>query len=79
MCAAILGDEQAGHLTLHASGNHDRSRLGQRLYARGDVGRIAKYFSDLIHDHRPALDADAGDKLRLARTGVLALSSASAR
>jgi hypothetical protein len=69
MRAAIFCDEQAGHLI---SRDHDRPRLGQRLHARGDIGRIAKDFSGLIHDHRPALDPDAGDELRLARTGVLA-------
>src|SRR4029077_20354516 len=58
---------------LHASSNHDRTRLGQGLHARGDVWRIAKDFPGLIHDHRPALDSDAGDKLRLARTVVLAI------
>ena len=62
-----------GHLTLHASRDQDRPRLGQRLHARGDIGRIAKDFSGRIHHHRPALDADAGDKLRRARTGVLAI------
>ena len=73
MRAAILRDEQAGHLTLHAGRDHDRSRLGQGLHARGDVGRLAKDFSGLVYDHRPTLDSDAGDKLRLARACVLAV------
>src|ERR1700722_17179744 len=58
---------------LHASSNHDRPRLGQGLHARSDVGRIAKDFSGLIHDPRPALDSYSDDKLRLARTVVLAI------
>ena len=71
MRAAVLSDEQAGHLTLHPSRDHDRARLGQRLHARGDIGRVAEDFSGRIHHHRPALDADAGHKLRPARAGVL--------
>ena len=73
MGAAILCDEQARHLTLHASGDHDRARLGQGLHARGHIGRVAKDFSGRVHDHCPTLDSDAGDKRRLARAGVLAV------
>ena len=73
MRAAILGDEQPSRLTLHTSRDHDRARLGQRLDASGDVGRIAEHLARRIDQHRPALDADAGDKLRAPEAGVLAV------
>ena len=59
-----------GDLTLHARGDEHRSRLGQRLHARGDIGRFAEHFAGRIDHHRPALEADAGGKLRRALAGV---------
>jgi hypothetical protein len=73
MRAAILSDEQAGCLALNAGGDQHRSRIGKRLYAGGDIGRIAEDFSGLIHHHRPGLNADAGDELRAACASVLAV------
>jgi hypothetical protein len=72
MQAAILGDEQAGHLTLNTGGDQHRSRIGERLHPGGAIGRIAEDFSGRIH-HRPALDVNVGDDLRLAQAGVVAV------
>jgi len=47
--AAVLGDEQPRDLTLHASRDQDRSRLGQRLNARGDIGSLAEHFACRVH------------------------------
>ena len=79
MRAALLGDEQAGDLALHPRRDQDRARLGQRLHPRGDVRRVAENLARRIDHHRPGFDADAGGKLWLADTRVLAVDSASAR
>ena len=69
----ILGDEQPGCLTLHAGGDHYRSRFGEALNARGDIGRVAEDFPAPVDHHRPAVDADPGDKLGATRAGVPAI------
>ena len=79
VAAALLGDEQPGDLPLHPRRDHDRARLGQRLHARRDVGRVAENLARRIDHDRPGFNPDARGKLWLARAGVLALSSASAR
>ena len=73
MAAALLGDEQAGDLALHPRRDHDRTRLGQRLHPRRDVGRVAENLARRIDHHRPGFDADAGGERRLAGAGVLAV------
>ena len=65
--AFLLGDEEPGHLALHASGDQDRAWLGSSLDPRGDVRRVAEHFAGRVHHDRAALDADAGGKLRRAR------------
>jgi hypothetical protein len=72
MQAAIPCDEQAGHLTLNTGRDQRRSRIGERLHPGGAIGCIAEDFSGRIH-HRPPLDADAGDELRPAQAGVVAV------
>ena len=59
MCAALLGDEQAGDLALHPRRDHDRARLGQRLHPRRDVGDIAVNLARRIDHHRAGFEADA--------------------
>ena len=73
MRAAILGDEQARDLTLNAGGDQHRSRIGQRLDPRGDIGRVAEHLARCVDHHLPGRNADAGDELRTARAGVLAV------
>ena len=50
--AVVLGDEQPGDLTLHVGRDQHRPRLGQRLHARGDIGRVAEHFAGRIHHDR---------------------------
>ena len=71
--AALLGDEQSGDLALHPRRDQDRTRLGQRLHPRRDVRRVAVNLARRIHHHRTGFEADAGGKLRLAGTGILAV------
>ena len=60
--SAILGNEQSGDLALHPRGHEDRPGLGERLHARGDIGRVAKHLARGIHHNSAGLDADAGDE-----------------
>ena len=73
MRAAILGDEQAGDLTLDARRDQHRSRLGERLHPRGDIGRVTEDFAVRIDHDRPGFDADPGDELRAARARIVAV------
>ena len=50
MRAAILGDEQAGQLTVNTGGDQHRSRIGKCLYASGDVGRVAEHLAHRLDD-----------------------------
>jgi hypothetical protein len=58
---------------LNTGGDQHRSRIGKGLHARGDIGRIAKHLARRVDHDWPGVDADAGDKLRAARAGVLAV------
>jgi hypothetical protein len=60
----VFGDEQPGGLTLHGRGHEHRSRLGQALNARGDIGRFPEHFARRVNHHRTRIKADAGDELR---------------
>ena len=71
--AALLGDEQAGDLALHPRRDQNRARLGQRLHPRRDVGDVAVNLARRIHHRRTGFETDAGDELRLAGAGVLAV------
>jgi hypothetical protein len=73
MAAALLGDKQAGDLALYPRCDQHRTRLGQRLHPRGDVGRIAENLARRIHNHRTGIEADAGAERRLVGGGVPAV------
>ena len=45
-------------------GDQHRARLGERLHARGDIGRVAEHFAGRVDHDRPRLEADARDELR---------------
>ncbi len=57
--AAIFGDEQAGCLTLNAGGDQYRSRLGECLHARGNIGRVPEHLARRVDHDRPRIEADA--------------------
>jgi hypothetical protein len=59
MAAAFLGDKETSDLTLHPRRHNDRTRLGQRLRPRGDIGHIAEYLARRVDDHWPQVDGDA--------------------
>ena len=73
MRAALFRHKQPGDLTLHARGDQDGARLGQRLHPRGNVGDIAINLAARIEDGGAGFKADAGDELRLGRTRILAI------
>ena len=70
MLALVLGDEQARDLPVHAARDPDFSGRGGALHARGDVGRLAVHLAGRIDHDPPALEPDAGGKLRRAGRGV---------
>jgi hypothetical protein len=57
----------------HPRGDQNRAGLGHRLHPRRDVGDIAVNLAACIHHRRAGFEPDASDKLRLARTGILAV------
>ena len=73
MAAALLGDEQAGDLTLHPRRDHDRTRLGQRLRPRRDVRHVAENLARCIDHDWPHVDSNAGGKRGLCGVGVLSV------
>jgi hypothetical protein len=73
MCAAVLDDEQARDLALHARGDQHRSRLGEGLHARGDIGRIAENLARGIHHDRPGRNSNARDEFGADGAEVLAV------
>jgi hypothetical protein len=79
MATAVIGDKQPGDLALHARGDHDRARVGQRLYSRGDIRHTAENLAGRIDNRRTRVEAYTGGKLRLASIRILAVNSASAR
>ena len=64
--ALALGDEQPGSLPLHVRGHEHRSRLGQALNARRDIGRFPEHFARRFDHDRPRLEPDARGELRRA-------------
>ena len=68
--AAVFGDEQPGSLALHVRGHEHRTRLGQALNARGNIGRFAEHFARRLDHRRPQLEPDARGELRRAFVGV---------
>jgi hypothetical protein len=73
-CApAVLNDEQARALALNARGDQHCSRLGQRLHARSDIGRVAENLAGRIDHDRARFDADPSDEFRSARSPTSAL------
>ena len=80
VAAALLGDEQAGDLTLHPRRHHDRARLCQRLHPRRDVGRVAVNLARRIDHYRADFDPDARVRaLACQQPAFLRFTSASAR
>ena len=73
MRAALFRHKQPGDLTLHPRRDQDRARLGQRLHPRGNVGDVAINLAARIEDGGTGFKADAGDELRLGRSGILAI------
>src|SRR6516164_2831461 len=73
MAAALFGDEQPGDLPLYPRRHHHRTRLGQRLHPRRDVGDIAVNLAGRIDHRRAGFEPDASDKLWLAGTGIPAV------
>jgi hypothetical protein len=78
MRLAILGNEQSGHLTLHACDHEHRSWLGQRLHARRHVGRLAEDFSGRIDHDRPLSTPMRAPSSGRSEWAFLRISSASA-
>ena len=66
MAAAFLDNEQAGNLALQARGDHNRTRIGQRLSPSSDVWHIAENLARRIDYHRPRVDSDPRGQRRLA-------------
>ena len=62
MRAAVLRDEEASGLALHRAGKDDRARLGERLDARRDIGRLAEHLAGRIDHDRPGVEPDARNK-----------------
>jgi hypothetical protein len=59
VAAALIGDEQSSHLTLHPRRDNDRTRLGQGLCSCCDVGHIAENLARRVDDNRPQVDGNA--------------------
>jgi hypothetical protein len=51
-------------------GDEHRARVGHRLDASGDIGRVAEHLARRLDDNRPGLKTDAGRQLRHALGGV---------
>jgi hypothetical protein len=49
MAATLLGDEQAGDLTLHSRGDHNRPRFGQGLGSRCYISHLAEYLARRVN------------------------------
>jgi hypothetical protein len=73
VCAAPFRNEQAGDLALQLRRDQDRARLGQRLHARGNVGDVAINLAARVENGGAGFKTDAGDKLWLGCSGVLAI------
>jgi signal transduction histidine kinase len=73
MAAALLDDKESGDLTLHSRCYNDRTRVGQSLGSRRDVGHVAEYLPGRVDYHRTQVDGDASSKRLLAGTLVLAV------
>ena len=79
MTAALLGDEQAGDLTLHPRRDHDRARLGQRLRPRRDVRHVAENLARASTTTGPDSIAMRAASAGLPEPAFLRFNSASAR
>ena len=73
MRATLFRNEQAGDLTLHSRRDQDRTRLGQRLHPRSDIGDVAVNLARRIEHRRPGFEADAGGQHWLADSLILAV------
>jgi hypothetical protein len=60
MRALLLGDEESGHLALHASRDQDGPWVSSSLDARRNVRGVAEHFAGSVHHDRAALKADTG-------------------
>src|SRR5262249_20130816 len=70
---ALLGDKQAGDLTLDARCDHDAARFRQRLYPRRDIGRIAVNLACRIDYYWAYFNPNACVQCWLANSGILAV------
>jgi hypothetical protein len=58
--AFVFDDEQARDLSLHGGSDEHRSGLGGALRPSGEVWSVAEHLARGIHNHRPAIEPDAG-------------------
>jgi len=63
MLALVLGDEKAGNLPLHRSGDQHRPRVGRRLHARRDIGRLAEHLARSVDDDGSGFKTDPSGKV----------------
>ncbi len=70
MRAFVFDDEQARDLSPHGRRDEHCSRLGGALHPSGEVGRVAEHLAGGIHDHRTAIEPDAGGERRKSAPGV---------
>ena len=61
MRALVLGNEKPGDLPLDRRSDQHGSRLGRRLNARSDIGRLAEHLARRIDDDGAAFKSDASD------------------
>ena len=73
MAAALLGDKQAGDLTLDLRCHDNSAWLSQRLYPCRNVGRIAVNLARRIDHYRAYFNPNARIQRWLASSGILAV------
>ena len=70
MRAAVFRDEQPRDLALNACGDDDRTRFGEGLHPRSDIGRLAEHCAGRVHHDLAGFQADARHQLRRVLAGV---------
>ncbi len=68
--ALVFNNEQPRRLPQDARSDEHRPQFGRGLHSRRNVRRVAEHFAGGVDHDGAALDADAGGKLRRARSGV---------
>jgi hypothetical protein len=73
MEATLFDGEEAGDLALHLRCHQNRAGFRQGLHPCRGVGHVAKDLARRVHHHGAGFETDAGLKLRLSDTSILAI------